>query len=47
MEETIFDKLMKREFPVDVVYEDDNIFAFRDINPQANKISLTSVRVTI
>jgi histidine triad (HIT) family protein len=35
MSETIFDKLMSGEFPCDVIFEDDNIFAFRDINPQA------------
>ena len=35
MEETIFDKILKGEIPADVVYEDDNILAFRDINPQA------------
>ncbi|MBN2657053.1 MAG: histidine triad nucleotide-binding protein [Spirochaetales bacterium] len=35
MEETIFDKIIKKEFPADVVYEDDSILAFRDINPQA------------
>lgn len=35
MEETIFDKILKKEIPADVVYEDDKILAFRDINPQA------------
>jgi len=35
MEETIFDKIIKKEIPADVVYEDDSILAFRDINPQA------------
>ena len=35
MEETIFDKILKGDIPADVVYEDDNILAFRDINPQA------------
>ncbi|MBB6479184.1 histidine triad nucleotide-binding protein [Spirochaeta isovalerica] len=35
MEETIFDKIINKEIPADVVYEDDNILAFRDINPQA------------
>lgn len=35
MEETIFDKILKGEIPADVVYEDDKILAFRDINPQA------------
>jgi histidine triad (HIT) family protein len=35
MEETIFDKIIKGDIPADIVYEDDKILAFRDINPQA------------
>lgn len=35
MSETIFSKIIKREIPADIVYENDNILAFRDINPQA------------
>lgn len=35
MSETIFSKIIKHELPADVVYEDDQIMAFRDINPQA------------
>ena len=35
MSETIFDKIISREIPSDIVYEDDNYLAFRDINPQA------------
>lgn len=35
MSETIFSKIIKREIPADIVYEDDEILAFRDINPQA------------
>ena len=35
MSETIFTKIIKRELPADIVYEDDEILAFRDINPQA------------
>ena len=35
MEDTIFDKILREEIPSDVVYEDENILAFRDINPQA------------
>lgn len=34
-EETIFDKLIRREIPSTVVYEDDSVFAFRDIAPAA------------
>ncbi|PHT96768.1 Histidine triad nucleotide-binding protein 2, mitochondrial [Capsicum chinense] len=32
---TIFDKIIKKEIPADIVYEDDKVLAFRDINPQA------------
>ncbi len=28
-------KIIRREIPADIVYEDDEILAFRDINPQA------------
>ena len=35
MSETIFSKIIKREIPADIVYEDDEILGFRDINPQA------------
>ena len=34
-EETIFSKIIRREIPADIVYEDDQCLAFRDINPQA------------
>lgn len=33
--ETIFSKIIRREIPADIVYEDDFVLAFRDINPQA------------
>ena len=32
---TIFGKIIKRELPADIVYEDELCLAFRDINPQA------------
>ncbi len=32
---TIFSKIINREIPADIVYEKDNVLAFRDINPQA------------
>ena len=35
MEETIFSKIIRREIPSDIVYQDDLVTAFRDINPQA------------
>ena len=34
-EETIFDKIIRREIPSAVVYEDDQVLAFRDVSPQA------------
>lgn len=35
MSDCLFCKIAAKEIPSDVVYEDDHIFAFRDINPQA------------
>lgn len=35
MSETIFSKIVRREIPADVLYEDDAALAFRDIHPQA------------
>ncbi len=35
MEETIFSKIIRREIPADVVYQDDLVTAFKDINPRA------------
>ena len=35
MSETIFTKIINREIPADIVYEDDLSLAFKDINPQA------------
>ena len=32
---TIFGKIIAREIPADIVYEDDQCIAIRDINPQA------------
>ena len=35
MAETIFDKIIRREIPADIVYEDEAVLAFRDVSPQA------------
>ncbi|HEY9834843.1 MAG TPA: histidine triad nucleotide-binding protein [Stenomitos sp.] len=35
MSETIFSKIIRKEVPADIVYEDDLTIAFRDIAPQA------------
>jgi histidine triad (HIT) family protein len=35
MSETIFSKIIRREIPADIVYEDEKVLAFKDINPKA------------
>lgn len=35
MEKTVFMKIIDRELPADIVYEDDRTLAFMDINPDA------------
>ena len=35
MSQTLFEKIIAREIPADIVYEDDQVLAFRDISPQA------------
>lgn len=35
MSETIFAKIIRREIPADIVYEDDRCLAIKDINPKA------------
>lgn len=35
MPKTIFKKIIDREIPADVLYEDDRCLAFRDVAPQA------------
>ncbi|WP_158885146.1 histidine triad nucleotide-binding protein [Rhodanobacter sp. L36] len=35
MGDTIFGKIIRREIPADIVYENDDVLAFRDLNPQA------------
>ncbi|CAH8630287.1 unnamed protein product [Schistosoma bovis] len=32
---TIFTKIINKEIPADIIYEDDDCLAFRDISPQA------------
>ena len=34
-EETIFSKIIRKEIPADIVYQDELVTAFRDISPQA------------
>ena len=35
MSQTLFQRIIDRELPSSVVYEDEELFAFRDINPGA------------
>ncbi len=35
MSDTLFSKIISREIPADIIYEDELCLAFRDINPQA------------
>ena len=35
MPDTIFDRIIRREIPADIVHEDEHLIAFRDIAPQA------------
>ncbi|MBX3001136.1 MAG: purine nucleoside phosphoramidase [Caldilineaceae bacterium] len=34
-EETIFSKIIRKEIPAQILYQDELVTAFRDINPQA------------
>lgn len=35
MNDTIFGKIIRREIPADIVYEDNSTLAFKDTSPQA------------
>ena len=35
MSKTLFEKIIAREIPAAIIYEDDLVLAIRDINPQA------------
>lgn len=35
MSDTLFSKIIRREIPANIVFEDDQVLAFRDIHPQA------------
>ncbi|MEG2578491.1 MAG: HIT domain-containing protein, partial [Glutamicibacter sp.] len=32
---TLFTKIINREIPADIIYEDDQVLAFKDIHPAA------------
>ena len=35
MSETLFSKIIDRQIPADIVYEDDDCLCFKDVNPKA------------
>lgn len=35
MKETIFSKIINKEVPAEIIYEDDLAIAFKDVNPKA------------
>ena len=35
VQETIFSKIIRKEIPANIVFQDDKVTAFRDISPQA------------
>ena len=35
IDDTLFGKIIRREIPADIVYEDEHLIGFRDIAPQA------------
>ena len=35
MSDDLFLKIISREIPADIIYENDDVLAFRDLNPQA------------
>ena len=37
MSKTLFEKIIDREIPADICYEDEQVIAFHDVNPQAPK----------
>ena len=47
MSDDLFLKIINREIPADIVYEDDEVLAFRDINPQAPEHILIIPKIRI
>ena len=35
MSETLFSKIISRQIPADIIYEDADVLGFKDINPEA------------
>ena len=47
MDKTLFERIIAREIPADIVYETDDVLAFKDINPQAPVHILVIPRIEI
>ena len=45
MSETLFEKIINREIPADIIYEDDLSIVIKDIQPQAPTTRRTKLRV--
>jgi histidine triad (HIT) family protein len=43
---TIFEKIIRKEIPAKIVYEDDRCLAFHDVNPQAPTHILLIPKIT-
>lgn len=46
-QDTIFGKILRKEIPADIIYEDEKAIAFRDVNPVAPKHILVIPRKPI
>ncbi|KAJ8903402.1 hypothetical protein NDN08_004510 [Rhodosorus marinus] len=46
-QDTIFGKIVRKEIPADIIYEDEKCLAFRDISPQAPTHVLVIPKKTI
>ena len=47
MADTVFHKIMRKEIPTTIVYEDEQLVAFRDVSPVADTHLLIVPRKTI
>ncbi|MBQ4834499.1 histidine triad nucleotide-binding protein [Pseudoalteromonas sp. MMG010] len=45
--DTIFSKIISKQIPADIIYEDENTLAFKDINPQAPFHALIIPKIAI
>ena len=48
-EAIIFDKIINKEIPAEIVYENDTVLAFKDINPQAliHVLFIPKIRISL